>query len=173
MTKKTEDLKAREEAPAEETEEEKKKREEEERGYAEEKSVVARSASHPLDATFAAIRAKFDEAVATPVERKAKLQMVQPEVTRLGEVIIASIDPVAPGQVDMAALGDMLKQRVDEALAPYLPFLAQLGPNAVRTVQPTTVRRAFRPGPGAAVAAEAAPATGIRAIARRSVGLSG
>jgi len=86
----------------------------------EEEEVAFRTTSeiaepHALDETFLALRTAYDEALETPVDRQARLQMIQPALNDVGNAILANIE-VAPAEG--AVSQDIIKRAIEEAVAP-------------------------------------------------------
>lgn len=81
---------------------------------------------HPLDVAFADLRESYDEALATPVERNARLRMIQPTLNRLGEVIRASASGEETLDASAQAVGITQEQLNNAVTAAVAPLMAEL-----------------------------------------------
>jgi len=133
---------------------------------------------HPLDASFVALRAKYDEVVpGSGLSRTQKFEALQPLVNELGNVIARSVEassPMGPGDIQ-----GLVRDAVNEAMKPLLAALA--GSQAQRSVAASSVPVARQVDPLQAVQAASVAQTGtqtsfgrtqsIKAVVRRSMGL--
>lgn len=86
-----------------------------------------KSANHALDEALLALRTAFDEAVDTPVDATARLQMIQPEFIELGEAIKARMAEASkPPDEPTSAGSGLTEDRVAEIVARVVaPLLAE------------------------------------------------
>jgi hypothetical protein len=109
-------------------------------------------AEHVLDPSFAAFRAAFDKAMTMPVDAQSKLQMLQPAMDALGDVVLrtvhgspakqeeASTAPSAPA-LTPEQVSSIVTQRVAEEVAPLKAMLeaalaSRAAPQAPRIAAP-------------------------------------
>jgi hypothetical protein len=134
--------------------------------------------THPLDANFTALRAKYDEVVANAgLTRTQKFEALQPLVNELGNVIARSVEASSP--MGVGDIQGLVRDAVSEAMKPLLAALA--GSQAQRSVAASSVPAARQVDPLQAVQAASSAQTGmatnigqtksIKAVVRRSMGL--
>ena len=147
-----------------------------------EASPSPRPAPHFLDEAIGVLKSTFDEALAQPLERTARLQMVQSPVNELAEVILRAIDQAQPEQKEPELTSDAQKieAAVQRAVAPLVAKVAQMeaalasapAPASRQTSPGVSVRRAIQAGSRPAAAAQPAGKPGsLHSLIRRTVGL--
>ncbi len=107
--------------------------------------------AHPLDETFSALRDSYDEALETPVDGTSRLQMIQPSLQNMGEVIVAGVSPEAPAPdvSNAEGLSDVVTAAVAAAVAPLAAEVAELksrGAKLSELAPEIPVSRAMKPG---------------------------
>jgi hypothetical protein len=105
-----------------------------------EERALAEAIPHPLDEALLAIKAAYDEAVATPIDTPARLRMIQDSVNDLGAAIKGSIGEGATSAPDggSGVKLDEIQAVVREAIAPLAAEIVAL---KTRSGAPVTPQR--------------------------------